>query len=487
MSSDSSTEATTEPNLAMKRKTITSSHKAAKRVIKRLRTLKDATEPVLFSLRTLEQLEKEVEQLTRRAQRCNDTLIDEEIDPKLQEADEEAFMFFEATVDNSTALCREMMATKTASCLSREIQDTLRVILQQMADYPEREYGEECKALDKLLDTMADILRSSTLPMDHHLRQELRDHRASMVSTRSTVGDTKPVVVRGESRDHDLPKTSIKRFTGGLAEWHAFWGRFSGAVHKNPAVKESKKLALLTDLVADPALHDFMVTVNDGMPGRYQEAVDYLTSRFDRPRELHAIHSIKIASLLPIKGSPAELSATADTLHAAISGLRRSGFTSVDHMATSLAVSVLPNSLRQLWENKTEDQEEVPNIDEFIAFLRKKATMADKSQKPGASFAPQPKRAQPQDSKREKPRRRNSGGQEGRAYVMTPQAEPEPQPKQSDHPPRQQARSHPRSNNNSRSTPNPCTVSCKLCNQMHYAFACKVFGEMGVVQRKQHV
>ena len=493
MDSRSSSDGEVEPNLALKRKNINSSHKAAKRVVKRLRTLKEATEPVLYPLPTLRQIEKEVAALTRKAQKANDVLIDEEVNPSQQEADEEAYLFFETTVNNANELCNEMIAIKTASRLSVEIQDILRVILQQKADFPERDYGEECKSVDRLLDNMAEVLRSSTLPDSHHLLQELKDHRASMVSTRSTAAaEAKPtVVVTGESRDHDLPKTSIKRFTGGLAEWHAFWGRFSGAVHTNPAVKESKKLALLTDLVADPALHDFMVTVNDGEPGRYQEAVDYLTSRFDRPRELHAIHSIKIASLLPIKGTPAELSATADTLHAAISGLRRSGYTSMDHMATSLAVSVLPNSLRQLWENKTEDQEEVPNVDEFISFLRKKATMADKTQKPGASFAPQQQK-KAQDSKPQRPRRGHSGSQEGRAYVTTPQADPDPPPSRpAEQQPRQQSRRHARSNNNnnsSSSTPtNPCTVSCKLCNQYHYAFACKVFNEMGVAQRKQHV
>ena len=492
MASDSSSDGDVEPNLAHKRKNISSSHKAAKRVIKRLRTLKDATEPVLYPLPTLKQIEKEVVELTRRARKSNNVLIDEELNPNQQDADEEAFIFFETTVDNATELCSGMMATKIGSRLSTEIQDLLVVIQQQQTEFPERNYCEECKTVDRLVEDMAEVLRTSSLPDDHQLHQDLREHRTRTVSTRSTAAaDIKPtVVMRSESRDHDLPKTTIKRFTGGLAEWHAFWGRFSGAVHNNPAVKEAKKLALLTDLVADPALHDFMITINDGEPGRYEEAVKYLTSRFDRPRELHAIHSIKIASLLPIKGTPSELSATADTLHAAISGLRRSGFTSVDHMATSLAVSVLPNALRQLWENKTEDVEGVPNVDDFISFLRKKATMADKSQKTGASFTPQPKRPQPQDSKREKPHRRNSGGHESRVYVTTPQAEPEPAPQ-----PPQQRRQQPRGqsrsnqpNSSSHFTPtNPCTVSCKLCNQYHYVFACKVFRDMGVAQRKQCV
>ena len=488
MESEHSSDGDVEPNLALKRKTISSKHKAAKRVVKRLRTLEAAKEPMLFSLQALTAMEEELETLVRRARRCNDVLVDEELDAGLLEADEVAYLAFEETVDQANQLCQEMMVLKASNCLSAEISTSIRVIQHQIIDHPDTDNSEYNKSITKLVDELSDQLRGSTLPLDHHLREELEQHKASLAALLSTSKEGKPtVIMRGEIRDHDLPKTSIKRFTGGLAEWHAFWGRFSGAVHTNPSLKESKKLALLTDLVADPALHDFMVTVNDGEPGRYEEAVQYLTSRFDRPRELHAIHSIAIASLLPIKGSPSELSATADSLHAAISGLRRSGFTSVDHMATSLAVSVLPNSLRQLWENKTEEVEGVPNVDMFISFLRKKATMADKSQKSGASFTPQPKRPQYQDSKREKPRGRNH---EGRAYVTTPQVETEPQQQQrpAQQQPKHQARGHSRSNNNNSShTPNPCTVSCKICNQFHYVFACKGFRDMGVVARKQHV
>ena len=498
MSSDHSSDGEVEPDLALKRKTITSAHKAAKRVIKRLRTLEAAVEPVLYCLDDLEELKKEISQLSKRATKHNNVLIDEELDQHLQESDEEAFVFFQTTVSNAKSICLEMIATKNASGFSNEIQDTLAEILQQKTEHPELDYTEECKALGSVMASLSDTLRASSLPLDHPLRQELKQHKASMVTARARGGDSKPtVVVSAETRDHDLPKTSIKRFTGGLAEWHAFWGRFSGAVHNNPAVKESKKLALLTDLVADPALHEFMVTINDGEPGRYDEAVKYLTKRFNRPRELHAIHSIAIASLLPIKGSPAELSATADTLHAAVSGLRRSGFTSIDHMATSLAVSVLPDHLRQLWENMTESQKEVPNVDDFIEFLRTKATMADKAQKPGSGFISFQQKPH-NNSKREKPRGRNSGHQDGRVHVTTPQAEPQqqqqrPAQQQQQRPaqqqPRRQARGQSSGNNNNNSsyTPNPCTVSCNLCNQMHYVFSCKVFKDMGVVARKQHV
>ena len=495
MSSDHS-DGEVEPNLALKRKNISSAHKAAKRVIRRLRTLEAAVEPVLYSVDILEQVKDEILQLTKRANKNNNILLEEELDENLQVTDEEAFVFFETSIQTATALCREMSTIKTASGLSNEIQETLTEIMQQKTEHPELNYSDGCKALDSVVSALADVLRTSSLPLDHPLRQELKQHKASLVTARATGSDTKPtVVVKSEGRDHDLPKTSIKRFTGGLAEWHAFWGRFAGAVHNNPAVNDAKKLALLTDLVADPALHEYMVTVNDGEPGRYDEAVKYLTQRFNRPRELHAIHCIALATLPAIKGSPAELSATADSLHSAVSGLRRTGFTSLDQIATSLAVSVLPDSLRQLWENLTAAQKDVPNVDDFIEFLRTKATMANKVQKVGTSFAPSQQK--PHNTKREKPRGRQSGQQDGRVHVTAPQAEPEqqqqqrPAQRQQQRPaqPRQQGRGQSRNGNNSSSsyTPNPCTVSCNLCQQMHYVFACRVFKEMNVVARRQHV
>ena len=60
-------------------------------------------------------------------------------------------------------------------------------------------------------------------------------------------------------------------------------------------------------MITDPALHDYMVTANDSDPGRYKEAVEYLTERFNRPRELHSIYCKRLSEMQPIKGTPAEL------------------------------------------------------------------------------------------------------------------------------------------------------------------------------------
>ena len=458
-----------EPNLALRRKTISSKHKAANRVIKRLRTLQAAKQPMLMSLQVLQALEEELESLGRKAKRCQDVLTDEELDHKLQELDEEAYLAIEETLDTATTLCQEMIVCKTAACLSAELQDTLTLVSHQMEEHPEKGYAEDLNAVSKLLDEMAESLRSSTLELDHPLREEVKQFRAQLVTLRATaVTESKvPIIVSHENRDQDLPKTTIPKFSGGLAEWHAFWGRFLTAVHTNDRIKEHKKLSYLTDLVVDPALKDYMTTANDGAPGRYQEAVDYLVKRFHRPRELHAIHCLKLATLQPIRGNPAELSAAADAVHAAISGIRRSGWTSVEQIATSLAAPILPDHIRQLWENKTEHQEEVPDIDDWVAFVRQKATQADKCQKAATIEVGHSQRRYAPEHQREyqKGQRKKS---EGKVYLA------KPQPSEGRH---KQGSKTPTSN---------CKVSCGLCNQMHYAFSCKVFMDMSVPQRLTH-
>ena len=460
-------------NLPLKRKTISSNHKAIRRITRRLFSIRDTNQPMLTSLQSLTVQEEDLASLHKKARKCQAILVDEELDAGLQTADEEAYLALEASLEEASNLCQELMVCKTASCLSAELYDSMQTVSQLMTAHPDRVYSDEFKDMGRLLEEMTDMLRLSTLSMDHHLRAESKEHKARLAELRSTVPDTKPapIIIKPDERDQDLPKTTIKKFSGGLAEWHAFWGRFNGAVHSNPAIKEHKKLALLTDLITDPALHDFMVTVNDGAPGRYQEAVDYLTGRFDRPRELHSIYCHRLANLQPIKGTSEQLSAAADAVHSAVCGIRRSGFTSIDEIATSLVAPILPDHIRQLWETKTEANGGVPNVDEWITFIRKKATQADRAQKPATIlFSSSHKKNLPEQAQQKGTKKPWKPKKEGGVYISTSQpADPSPR------------------NNSGRSTTNTCKVSCILCNQLHYAFACKLFLEMGVTQRKAHV
>ena len=176
--------------------------------------------------------------------------------------------------------------------------------------------------------------------------------RVRLVKARAKRGvDVKPVtVVKSEGTcDFKIPKVNIPKFKGGLESWNAFWGRFRTAVDENTKLSEHVKLAILIDLIEDPSLSEYMIASNDGKDGRYAEVLSNLRTRFDQPRELHQIYCKKLADLPPNKGTPAELALVADTVFAAVQGLKRSGQAGIEYVATSLAVSTLPKHLRIEW------------------------------------------------------------------------------------------------------------------------------------------
>ena len=369
-------------------------------------------------------------------------------------------------------LCQDLAASKKAFILAESIEQSLT----DMDDLRAADADTDCSAcltaIQKQLNEMIDLLTDSTIKQTDGLCVKAKTLKTRLLkATTHKKEDSKPItIIRAESdKSFDMPKIHIAKFNGGLEEWHVFWGRFRGAVHKNEKMAEHIKLAHLIFLVIDPALHDFMVTANDGTPGRYQEAVDYLQERFNRPRELHSIYCRKLSELQPIKGTPAELSAAADTVFAAVSGIRRSGQACIDQITTSLVAPILPDHLRALWENKTEEDPQVPHIDQWIAFVRKKATMADKSQK-----APSSTSTSTRPFKDSKKPQKNYVKSEGKVYVASsqPAAVVESTPSK--------GRKNPASSNN-------CKVQCALCSTMHFVFQCRQFMEMTVQQRKNHV
>ena len=328
---------------------------------------------------------------------------------------------------------------------SKGIQEALDNLEGLITVDPDKDYGDCYVDVNFQLAVLTSGLFDSTIHSGHDLWKEKVQYTNRIMSlkadkkiTPSTVTVIKPEF----DREFSMPKLNIPKFKGVLETWHGFWNRYKAAVHDNERLKESVKMVLLIDLVADPALADYLVAANDGKEGRYQEVIKYLQTRFDQPRELHQLHCRKLADLQPIKGTAAELSQVADTVFSAVEGIRRSGQESVDYLATSLAVSVLPKQPRQEWETKTEEEPLVPSIDSWIAFIRKKALHAGK----GTSSVPNASARPPKDYKKEKVTHNHT---QGKVHMATSQPTPE-----ADSPPSKSR------NPSKRPAVNNCKVQC---------------------------
>ena len=234
----------------------------------------------------------------------------------------------------------------------------------------------------------------------------------------------------------------------------------------NDKLREPVKMAILLDLVEDPALKKYLSSQSDGKDGRYEQTIKYLKHRFDRPRELHQIYCKQLIDVPAIKGTPEELSRVADAVFAAVEGIRRGGQDSINYLATSLVVSVL---LRLQWETKTEDDPLFPHIDKWIKFVRQKATNASQAQKPMLSapaYPPKENKKSPRSHVKSEGRVHLSHGEPATGGEHTP---PKPTSKQA------------------KAAPNTYKIPCTLCSFLHPIFSCRQFQEMTVQQRKNHV
>ena len=140
-------------------------------------------------------------------------------------------------------------------------------------------------------------------------------------------------------------------------------------------------------------------------------------------------------------------------------------------------MSILPKQLRTEWENKTESSKAVPDIFEWIEFVRQKSSNAGYEQKPTSH--------PPLDSKRtNKVHIKRESYQKQKAAVHTSAAPPPPAPVQS---PTRQNHHDSRSSAPKNNYYSGYRYQCILCHDYHPLFACSSFGDLTVQQRKEHV
>ena len=420
-----------------------------------------------FSLTFLKDRTAEIISINKRLVKHSHLLEEKEEDEDQKQADADLKEEIYHRSYDAVKLCNNLQVWKTVTMLIESTAEELETVESMRAEDPTIDISFCLPAIQKQVDEMSQHMKDYTGPLTDRLWTNTKALRVRLVkATAQRRVDVKPVTVIKSEYEHDfkIPKVNIPKFKGGLESWHAFWSRFKTAVDENVKLSEPVKLAVLIDLVIDPALNEYLVAANDGQEGRYAQIVSYLKTRFDRPRELHQIYCKKLTELPPNKGTPAELSMAADTVFAAVSGLKRSGQADIDAIATSLVVSTLPPQLRLEWETKTEEEHQVPHIDKWIAFMRKKATNAEQSQKHSI-----PNSAH---KKQEKPTQKSTG----KVHIASsqPTAGPDSVPQK-------------QKNKGSRSTNSSCQNKCSLCSNMHYIFQCSQFQEMDVAQRKTHV
>ena len=411
--------------------------------------------------------------LIQKGNQLMDVIRHEEDDPDQIALDKAQRTIFFAITSKISNICQEMGAVKRLTRTSKAIQRALGTLEGLTLADPAKDYTDCFTDINFQVAVLTSGLFDSTIHAGHELWREKEEYTNRIMGLRAgkkTAPPTVTVIKPELDREFTMPKLSIPKFKGALESWHGFWNRYRAAVHDNPRLQNSVKMALFIDLVADPHLVEYLTAANDGQDGRYEEVIKYMQSRFNQPRELHSINCRKLSEMGPIKSTSAELAQAADSIFSAVEGIKRSEQVTIEHLATSLVVHNLPKQLRQEWETKTEEEPKVPTVTQLITFLRKKSLHAAKGAiSPPSSGVSLPAR----ERKKEKATLNHS---QGKVYVATSQ----PTPEANSQPPRSK-------NSSKRPATSNCKVQCQLCSSLHYVFQCSQFMDMTVAQRKAHV
>ena len=339
----------------------------------------EGEDPATFDLNTLAERLTSLEATERRCYRAHETICEEETDPQKLEKDEEVGDTFNDNVEATRSLLKRLIALKTAHELSTELDYNLDNLEDSKAREPDKDHSAAMARLTTTFDSFQATLRGSTIPPDHALRRTARDFdaRVTSLSVTETILPPTPIVAAAPAaipKTIQLPKISLPEFNGDVMGWSSFWSQFSTAVDHNKQLTSLNKLAYLRGAIKDPTTRTLLFSgaEHDGL---YGEVVALLHERFDKRREVHSNYCQSLISMGQVKSTKAELTKFADTLTTTIAGLKHTGQNDIESVLTSLLVLSLSKQLQVEWEVKTQESKDVPPIEDFIKFIRFRASI----------------------------------------------------------------------------------------------------------------
>ena len=195
--------------------------------------------------------------------------------------------------------------------------------------------------------------------------------------------DGSPTTSSTNSSGVRLPKLEVPTFDGDVLNWKNFWQQFQISVHDRSNLTNTEKLVYLQNsLKGGTARHTIEGLTKSGE--HYDEAIECLKTRYDRPRIIHQIHVKRILDAPNLKeGNGKELRALHDTVVQHLRALKTIGHETPSSFITSLLELKLDSTTMFEWQQHSQKHTDVPNHQELLDFinLRAQASEATSSEK----------------------------------------------------------------------------------------------------------
>ena len=370
----SSSESESRP-LTERRKGLATHTNRMKQLREKLKRLLQEEDPAELDLDELQESKDSVASIKRKATGEYDALYQEETDESLRESDEHDWTSLQEVIRRVSVLSSKLISIKSAQSWVKEVDEQLDELVAQAAGNPDMSFAKGIADLEHANSQLKTVIRNSTIPETHSLRTVAKEINGRVILLMAT----KKVEPAGGGADvkphlhssYKLPRIELPQFDGQLQRWNGFWIEFEEAVHNNNSLSPTQKLTYLRQCMGTANLKELLLPTSKD-PARYSELITMLKKRYDKPRKLHHLHSRALAELPTCKNTAEDLLAGGDRLHKAVAVLVDLDQSDVHSIGTSLGVSTLPPVLQTEWETLTQGQEQVPPVEQLIAFMRQK-------------------------------------------------------------------------------------------------------------------
>ena len=292
----------------------------------------------------------------------------------------------------------DLIVTPTSDCrrpLSRKlsrVQGGLTRLAEAVSDTPiersllmqcEEELSDYKKNLAALYEELIakDIADDDELLVMHSaLERQLSTTSQKIKSLLVPTADSPaPTATDSASTGVKLPKLEVPTFDGNLIHWKQFWDQFTAAVHSKTSLSNAEKTVYLQHAIKDGSAKDAIEGLSHS-GDNYEEAIECLKSRYNRPRLIQRTHVRLIVDTPPLKeGSGKELRRLHDVVQQHVRALKTLGCDLPGKFITSMIELKLDVDTLFEWQKHSQAEADVPHYQELLDFIDLRAQASETS------------------------------------------------------------------------------------------------------------
>ena len=176
-----------------------------------------------------------------------------------------------------------------------------------------------------------------------------------------------------------LPKLDVPTFDGNIIHWKQFWDQFTVAVHSKTSLSNAEKTVHLQHAIKDGSARNAIEGLSHS-GDNYEEAVECLKSRYDRPRLIQRTHVQLIVNTPPLKeGSGKELRRLHDNVQQHACALKTLGCDLPGRFLTSMIGLKLDVDTLFEWQKYSQAETDVPHYQDLLDFINLRAQASEAS------------------------------------------------------------------------------------------------------------